>query len=313
MEPTSKQSDQRPRQNSFIRELNGSDTKFSGISGIARKKTNHNSEFMARFQDKQSFMNKDGHMGVVANAQQPIVRRVDRVELSQHFVKASAKVSKLPHDHAGMKNSRTPLNNNANADHFASQGAADSRFSATPSHNHIAKPAHLSNLHDLNRIDSGISYESSPAKHYSRKLRENSPTFGQMLPLAGADVMPGSDMMLSKGSDNKRSWHEKRNSDPISMSPSAQGQQQRFKQSGIQQSLDVAGSRTSAKAVSKVERRVSHLNGAPRALKEPLSSQTTVKKVAKSAQRSTNFIRAGNSISGQQDTGLKLSASNNRL
>lgn len=46
MEPTSKQSDKRiSGQNSFIRELGGSDAKFSGISGIARKKTTHQSEF----------------------------------------------------------------------------------------------------------------------------------------------------------------------------------------------------------------------------------------------------------------------------
>lgn len=52
MEPTSKQSEARPRQNSFIRELSANDTKFSGISGLSRKKTNHNAEFMQRFQDK---------------------------------------------------------------------------------------------------------------------------------------------------------------------------------------------------------------------------------------------------------------------
>ena len=80
MEPTSKHSDH--RQNSFIRELSASEAKYSGISGIQRRKTNHNAEFMQRFQGKESFMNKEGHMGVVANAQQPI-RRVDRVELSQ--------------------------------------------------------------------------------------------------------------------------------------------------------------------------------------------------------------------------------------
>lgn len=65
-------------------------------------------------------MNKDGHMGIVANAQQPIVRRVDRVELSQQLVKSTAKQSKVHtlEPTSGLKNSQTPLHNN-NRDHFA--------------------------------------------------------------------------------------------------------------------------------------------------------------------------------------------------
>lgn len=180
----------------------------------------------------------------------------------------------------------------------------NSRFSVTPSHNHIAKPPHAP-VNDFSRMDSGVSYESSPAKHYSRKVRENSPTFGGMQPLSGADVMPMSELMLSKGSDNQR-WRDKRNSDPTNFSPSAQAAQNRFKQNGIsQQSIDVSSTH-GGKAASKVERR-SPLNGLPK------ESSTSIKKAAKSAQRSTNFIRAGNSISSNMDSAMKLSSSNTRL
>lgn len=198
------------------------------------------------------------------------------------------------------------MNNNVRADQFVAQGTLDSRFSVTPSHNHIPKPGYGPSQ-DFVGIDSGVSYESSPVKHYSMKVRENSPTFGGgMQPLSGADVMPMSELMLSKGSDNKR-WHDKRNSDPINFSPSAQAAN-RFKQNGISHhSIEISSQHNGT--VSKVERR-SPLNGIPPGAKEP---NTSVKKAAKSAQRSTNFIRAGNSISGQMDSAMKLSSSNNRL
>ena len=169
------------------------------------------------------------------------------------MVKSTTKQSKVhtlePTSGHNLKNSATPMNDARN---IVAQQAMDSRFSVTPSHNHIPKP-NAAPSQEYSRMDSGVSYDSSPAKHYGRKIRENSPTFGGMQPLSGADVMPMSELMLSKGSDHKR-WHDKRNSDPISFSPSAQAAN-RFKQSGVSQhSIDV-NSTHNGKAVSKVERR----------------------------------------------------------
>jgi len=41
---------------------------------LKKKKTKIESDFMERFRDKQTFMDKDGHLGVVQNSQQPIVK-----------------------------------------------------------------------------------------------------------------------------------------------------------------------------------------------------------------------------------------------
>lgn len=102
------------------------------------------------------------------------MRRVDRVELSQQLVKSNTKQSKVSRlePGSGMKNSQTPLSG-TNRENFVGQASLDSRFSVTPSHHPIPKPAN-----ELSRVDSGVSYDSSPAAKYKRKVRENSPTFG---------------------------------------------------------------------------------------------------------------------------------------
>lgn len=47
-----------------------------------KKQSNNLSDFQQRFQDKQSFMNKEGHIGIVNNAQQPIIKKIDRIDLN---------------------------------------------------------------------------------------------------------------------------------------------------------------------------------------------------------------------------------------
>lgn len=39
-------------------------------------------------------MNKEGHIGIVKNTKQPIVKRVEKVELSQNLIKQNMKQSK---------------------------------------------------------------------------------------------------------------------------------------------------------------------------------------------------------------------------
>lgn len=51
---------------SFVQQEEGD---FNKVSNIVRKKSvNNQSDFLQRFQDKQSFMNKDGPSGIVKNA-----------------------------------------------------------------------------------------------------------------------------------------------------------------------------------------------------------------------------------------------------
>ena len=38
-------------------------------------------------------MNKEGHLGIVKNAQQPIVKKIDKIDLNQNLLKQSIKFS----------------------------------------------------------------------------------------------------------------------------------------------------------------------------------------------------------------------------
>ena len=38
-------------------------------------------------------MNKEGHLGIVKNAQQPIVKKIDKIDLNQNILKQSLKFS----------------------------------------------------------------------------------------------------------------------------------------------------------------------------------------------------------------------------
>lgn len=48
--------------------MEGENNDYRGISGIKGKKSGK-SDFLERFQGRQSLMNKDGHIGIVQNAQ----------------------------------------------------------------------------------------------------------------------------------------------------------------------------------------------------------------------------------------------------
>jgi len=74
------------RQRSFVIETDGEH--YSGVSNLHSKKksVNQTSEFMERFQGRQSLMNKEGHIGVVKNAKQPIVKKIDKVEINQNLI-----------------------------------------------------------------------------------------------------------------------------------------------------------------------------------------------------------------------------------
>ena len=52
-------------------------------------------------------MNKEGHLGIVKNAQQPIIKKIDKVEISKNLIKSSAK--KAGELSPSYKNSHTPL------------------------------------------------------------------------------------------------------------------------------------------------------------------------------------------------------------
>jgi hypothetical protein len=78
---------------SFIQQEEG---EFNKISNIARKKSvNNQSDFLQRFQDKQSFMNKDGPLGIVKNAQLPIIKKIEKIELNQNLLKSSTKQTSI--------------------------------------------------------------------------------------------------------------------------------------------------------------------------------------------------------------------------
>lgn len=54
---------------------------MSNISNIARANSGVKSDFKDRFQGRHSLMNKDGHIGIVKNTNQPI-KKVDKVDLN---------------------------------------------------------------------------------------------------------------------------------------------------------------------------------------------------------------------------------------
>ena len=64
---------------------------YNGISNITKKSTNK-SDFLERFQGRQSLMNKEGHLGIVKNTQQPI-KKVDKIELNPNLLRSSQKQS----------------------------------------------------------------------------------------------------------------------------------------------------------------------------------------------------------------------------
>lgn len=45
---------------------------FRGVSQIINKKQTHSDEFQDRFKGKTTLMSKDGHIGVVSQANKPI-------------------------------------------------------------------------------------------------------------------------------------------------------------------------------------------------------------------------------------------------
>jgi len=59
---------------------------YNGVSGLyQRKKSVKGSDFAERFQGRNSLMNKEGHIGIVKNTNQPI-KKVDKVELNQELI-----------------------------------------------------------------------------------------------------------------------------------------------------------------------------------------------------------------------------------
>lgn len=65
-------------------------SEFNNISGIKRKASNPSSEFIERFQGRQSLMNKEGHLGIVKRTNQPI-DKVKKIELNQNLLKSGQK------------------------------------------------------------------------------------------------------------------------------------------------------------------------------------------------------------------------------
>ena len=66
---------------------------FRGVSNITnRKKSLNGSDFKERFQGRQTLMKKEGHIGVVMNANQPI-KKVDKVQISQNLLESTSKQS----------------------------------------------------------------------------------------------------------------------------------------------------------------------------------------------------------------------------
>lgn len=66
------------------------DPQYNGVSNIVRKKS-INSDFKERFQGRNSLMNKDGHIGVVKNTNQPI-KKVEK----QDFPRSQKSIDVTP-------------------------------------------------------------------------------------------------------------------------------------------------------------------------------------------------------------------------
>lgn len=81
---------------------------YNGISNIKKKSVNK-SDFQERFQGRQSLMNKEGHLGIVKNTQQP-VKKVDKIELNANLLKSTQKQTLQPMADQQVKSvSYTPL------------------------------------------------------------------------------------------------------------------------------------------------------------------------------------------------------------
>ena len=72
-------------------------------------------------------MTKEGHSGIVNNAQQPIIKKIDKVELSKNLIKSSVK--KVVESSPTHKNSHTPL---AGQGRQSFNKNTDSRLTSTP-------------------------------------------------------------------------------------------------------------------------------------------------------------------------------------
>ena len=97
---------EQPR-SSFKGYIDAEANEYNGISNI-KKKVNK-SDFLERFQGRQSLMNKEGHLGIVKDTRQPI-KKVDKVELNASLLKSTQKQSMQQAADQQMKSlSYTPL------------------------------------------------------------------------------------------------------------------------------------------------------------------------------------------------------------
>ena len=58
-------------------------------------------------------MNKEGHLGIVKNAQQPIVKKIDKIDLNQNILKQSLKFSSDNNQNSLFESEKVNLFNNS--------------------------------------------------------------------------------------------------------------------------------------------------------------------------------------------------------
>lgn len=58
-------------------------------------------------------MNKEGHLGIVKNAQQPIVKKIDKIDLNQNILKQSLKFSSDNNQNNLFESEKVNLFNNS--------------------------------------------------------------------------------------------------------------------------------------------------------------------------------------------------------
>ena len=58
-------------------------------------------------------MNKEGHLGIVKNAQQPIVKKIDKIDLNQNLLKQSIKFSSDNNQNNLFESEKVNLFNNS--------------------------------------------------------------------------------------------------------------------------------------------------------------------------------------------------------
>lgn len=58
-------------------------------------------------------MNKEGHLGIVKNAQQPIVKKIDKIDLNQNLLKQSLKFSSDNNQNNLFESEKVNLFNNS--------------------------------------------------------------------------------------------------------------------------------------------------------------------------------------------------------